>query len=56
MVGDKLEWRVEMFSTLTAAKATQVVEELGTSRNLLLVVVPKPDDLLDLSDLNDEDY
>ena len=60
MVGEKLEWRVEnsagMFSTVTAARATQVVEELGTSRTLLLVVVPEPDDLLDLSELNDEDY
>ena len=60
MVGEKLEWRVEssagMFSTVTAARATQVVEELGSSRTLLLVVVPEPDDLLELSELNNEDY
>ena len=60
MVGEKLEWRVEssagMFSTVTAARATQVVEELGISRTMLLVVVPEPDDLLELSELNDEDY
>ena len=60
MVVYKLVWRVEssagIFLTVTAARATQVVEELGTSRNLLLVVVPETDDPLDLSDLNDEDY
>ena len=60
MVGEKLEWRVEssggMFSTVTAARASRFVEDLGTSRTLLLVVVPELDDLLDLSELKDEDY